>query len=452
MRLAATSLFFLIGSGAAFAADCAASNVPPDVVIAPDSRSASVFPAGFVVSGGSTDSCSVSVDVPIPDGYYGVYKIDSRGFVALNDGESSTYSVTYDGGTQSAVVDGEYLEDAFYTHYFGTGLGPVASFDAEFGLEVDGDGSSSAELDSIDVLAGFTSWNSQVASVSELSLARTALVTHLGATGELLIGGNQPRERGDSLGAFGALGSHIVGGIGHFNLGGGFILDGGAALFDQSVGGIAGNGALLGLKASYLQPDDGTSFRLIGSAGLRLAPGMNLTFTRHYSDGSDEGATVLADTTGNLFGIEAEAGVLVRPGPTSELVFTAAASRTWLGVEGYEETIGGSNLFPITTDTATGTFDVVKLKAAWTSELAEDLDLTLHGAVGHGFAHDDVVADVAFVGDVSTGGVSEFFAEYGARLGWAYSPATTMSVFALGSTGAESGTHMQAGAGLAIEF
>lgn len=452
MRVVATGLVLLIGTGAAAAADCAASNAPPDVVIAPDDRSATVFPDGFIVFGGDASTCAVNVAVPIPDGYYGVYKIDSRGFVALATGENATYSVTYDGDTQSQVVDGEYLEDAFYTHYFGTGLGPIASFDAEFGLAVVGDGAAGAELDSIDVLAGFTTWDAQVASVTELSLGRTALVTHLSATGGLLVGDNQAMEREDSVGVFGAVGSHVIGGTAHFDLGGGFLLDGGAALFDQSVGGVASNGALLGLKASYLQPDDGASFRIIGSAGLRLAPGMNLTFTRHYSDGSPEGATVLVGTAGHLFGFEAEAGVLVRPAPTSELVFAVAVSRTWLGVDGYEETIGGSNLFPIATATATGTFDAIRLRAAWTAELVEDLDLTLHGAVGQSVAHDALTANVAFVGDVQAGAVSEFLAEYGARLGWALSPATTVSVFALGSTGSESGTHLQAGAGASMKF
>ncbi len=452
MRFVATGLVLLLGSSAAVAADCAASDGPPDVIIAPDNRSATIFPDGFIVFGGDASSCAVSVAVPIPDGYYGVYKIDSRGFVALATGESATYSVTYDGDTQSQVVEGEYLEDAFYTHYVGTGLGPVASFDAEFGLEVVGDGAAGAELDSIDVLAGFTTWDAQVASVTELSLERTSLVTHINATGDLLVGGNQAVERGDSVGVFGAVGSHIIGGTAHFDLGGGFLLDGGAALFDQSVGGVASNGALLGLKARYLQPDDGADFRIVGSAGLRLAPGMNLSFTRHYSDGSPEGATVLADTTGHLFGVEAEVGVLVKPAPSGELVVSAAVSRTWLGVEGYEEQIGGANLFPIATTTATGAFDTIRLRAAWTTEIVEDLDLTLHGAVGQSFAQDDMTASVAFVGDVQAGGISEFIAEYGARLDWAYGPATTVSVFALGSSGSESGMHLQAGAGASMKF
>ena len=75
-------------AGAAAAAECAASPGLPDTVVAPDNGSATVFPDGFIVSGGSADTCTVTnLAVPIPAGHYGVYKVDGRGFTAQNAGE-----------------------------------------------------------------------------------------------------------------------------------------------------------------------------------------------------------------------------------------------------------------------------------------------------------------------------------------------------------------------------
>src|SRR5690606_10240200 len=106
-------------------------------------------------------------------------------------------------------------------------------------LTVEGnDQNLAAQLDSVDyLLLATTTVDDQFFSLEDVSTGRTAIVTHLNATSGLLVGGNQPLERDTEIGVFGAVGSHTVGATGHFDLGDGFSVDAGAAMFDQSVGG-----------------------------------------------------------------------------------------------------------------------------------------------------------------------------------------------------------------------
>ncbi len=453
MRIVVAGMLVIASAGAAAAAECAATDAPPDTVVAPDNGSATVFPDGFKVFGGASGNCTVSnLTVPIPAGHYGVYKIDARGFTSQNVGEQTTYSMTNDGDTQMATVDGDYSDDTTFTHYFGTGLGSVADFNAEFGLELDGDGGSSSELDSIDILAGYTTLDQQYETLDELSTARTGIVTALNTTTGLILGANQPADRPSEFGVLGAYGSYTVGGYGHFDLGDGFSADIGAAAFDQSVGDGAASAVLLGGQARYIQPDNGAGMRWLGGAGASVAPDMAMTFSRTYEDGSDEGAAVTASTNGSMVGIWLEGGLLVAPTPTDEIIFSASIGRNWLNTNGYAEALGGDNLFALSTDDATSTYDTIKARAAWSTAVSPDIDLTLHGAVGYLNANDGLTADVSFVDTLTVGGVSEAFVEYGARVGWSFAENARWDVFALGSTGAETGTHAQIGTAVSMKF
>ena len=155
--------------------------------------------------------------------------------------------------------------------------------------------------------------------------------------------------------------------------------------------------------------------------------------------------------SGNLFGIWVEAGALVAPAPDNEILFSASLSRNWLNFD-YAEEQTDTNPFALSIDDATSTYDTLKAKAAWTTALAQDVDLTLHGAVGYINANDDLTGDVALVGAMTVGGQSEAFVEYGARLGWSFAENARWDVFALGSTGAETGTHAQIGTAVSMKF
>ena len=164
------------------------------------------------------------------------------------------------------------------------------------------------------------------------------------------------------------------------------------------------------------------------------------------------GTTISSTASGNLFGVFAEAGVLVAPTPDDEISFSGSLIHNWLGFGGFTETIGDTNLFPATVAAATSTFDTIKANLAWTTKLSSTLDLTLSGAVGKTFSRDGVADNVAFVGPIAGTSQDEAFVEYGARLGWKLNAATTADTFIFGTSGATSGTHVQVGEALHVAF
>jgi hypothetical protein len=441
---AAAPLFLLISGGALAADGCP----PGDTSITNNGTSVSVIFDVFLATTATSATCNLVAPTLLPQDTFAVYRADYRGFVI--EGDTGTLTATQGGASDVAVIPGSAL-DFFHTGYVGSNAAGNIVSDISLHLQSPSP-PSQAGLDSIDYEeVGRTTLASVESSIGDIATGRTGIVTHLNATSELLVGGGQPVERPDNLALLGAVGSHTVGATGHLNMGDGFAVDGGVALFGQSIGESSADGLLFSGRAKYLQPDTG-GMRLFGGAGINAAPGMSLGFTRHYDDGSADGATVKSSTSGSLVGLYLEGGALYAPDPSNEIAFTGTLLQSWLSVDGYSETFGADNLFPAAFGDSTNSFTTVKADAAWTSAATPDIDLTVHGAIGHTFANDAVGADVAFVGPVSVGGQSELFAEYGARLGWAFGPSTTLGVFAQGSSGAVSGTHVQAGTTLSLQF
>lgn len=453
MKLPITFAAFALMATPAFAACVDAQPSAPTYV--DDPPTASVIFDSFLINSTDTSlNCALETPgregAPVPpEGEISAYSADYRGFVGPD--RPATLTVTENGVTRTVVLPPDY-DDIMLHSYVGTDAD--GDLNSDITLAVAGnDQDLAAQLDSVDyLLLATTTVDDQRFSLEEVSTAQTAIVTQLNATAGLLVGGNQPLERDTEVGVFGAVGSHIVGATGHFDLGDGFSLDGGAAIFDQSVGGASSSGVLLGGKATYLQPDDGSSFRWLGSAGVTAAPGMSMSFSRDYLNiATDTMVSGEGSGNGNLFGIWAEAGVLVAPAPDNEIVFSASLARNWLSFD-YAEAQTDTNPFALSIDDAISTYDTVKAKAAWTAAIAQDVDLTLHGAVGYLNAYDDLTGDVALVGPLTVGGVSEAFVEYGARVGWSFAENARWDVFALGSTGAETGTHAQIGTAVSMKF
>jgi hypothetical protein len=454
LKLPITFAAFVLMASPAFAA-CV--DVQPSAPTYPpgDPPTASVFFDSFIIMMGDTSlNCALSTPgregAPVPPaGEISAYSADYRGFVGPS--RPATLTVTENGVTRAVVLPPEF-EDVMLHSYVGTDEN--GDLNSDITLSVAGnDEDQAAQLESIDyLLLATTTVEDQYFSLEDVSTAQSAIVTHLNATAGLLVGGNQPLERDTEIGVFGAVGSHTVGATGHFDLDDGFSVDAGAAMFDQSVGGATSSGVLLGGKATWLQPDDGSSFRWLGSAGISTAPGMSMSFSRDYLNlETDTMVSGDGSGSGNLFGIWAEAGVLVAPAPDNEIVFSASLARNWLSFD-YAEEQTDENPFALSIDDAVSTYDTVKAKAAWTAAIADDIDLTLHGAVGYLNANDDLDAEVALVGPLAVGGVSEAFVEYGARVGWAFAENARWDVFALGSTGAETGTHAQIGTAVSMKF
>ncbi len=452
MKLAlAVPAFFLLAVPALAVDGCPVGTT--SVTYPPEGGAASVLLSEFVAFPGPATACNLvtpsrEVPEPLPDGTFEAYSADYRGFVA--EDSEAVLTVTENGVTRAVVLGpGEYLGDNIMLHSY-VGADAAGDLNSDIAMTVDGD---SGGVDSVDyILLATTTLDDQFFSLEEVSTARTAIVTHLNSTTGLVLGANGPFDRDNEVRAFGAVGSHTVGASGHFNLGDGFSFDGGVALFDQSVGGASSNGVLLGGKATWLQPDDGSAFRWLGSAGVMAAPGMGLSFSREYlNTATDTMVSADGSGSGNLFGIWVEAGALVAPAPDHEIVFSASLARNWLNFD-YAEAQTDTNPFALAIDDATSSYDTLKAKAAWTAQIAPEVDLTLHGAVGYINANDDLTGDVALVGAMTVGGRSEAFVEYGARLGWSFAENARWDVFALGSTGAETGTHAQIGTAVSMKF
>jgi hypothetical protein len=394
--------------------------------------------------------CALSVPTGLPPGTFGVYSADYRAFV--NDGDTASLRVDHNGTTDAISVAGpENGVDPVLTHVIGSSPSGTIDSTITLGFTTVGPSDTFAEIDSVDYAElGRTTTSSVEASVDELATGRTSIVTHLNASRDLLTGGNQPLEAANNVSLIGGLGSYTVGLTGHFNLSGGFSLDGGGALIHQAAGGSSATGALVAGAVRYLQPGVGT-FRPFGRVGFDTA-GLGMTFSRHYTDGSPSGATIVASTTGALTGAFVEGGVLYAPNPTNAFAFSATLMRNWLGVNGYSETFSAANLFPATVASSTDSFDTVKASAAWTKTIAPDVDITLSGALGKTFSKNGVSANVAFVGAVVGAPQDDLFAEYGARIGWRLSPIATADLFVFGATGANTGTHVQVGGALRMQF
>lgn len=410
-------------------------------------------------------ACDVSTplsEIPlVPDtaegailAYSSDYRVDGR------EGDRVQLRVDENGVIRNVVADVSADPDrSVILHSFVTpdGDGKLNS-DILFQL-LDGDEDSNTELTSLDYgFLGYTTLGLQAASVEQLASAQTTLVTQLNTTAGLILSANQPLERDDQVGLLGAVGSHTVGLTTHLNLDYGLSIDAGAALFEQSVGNASASGVMLGGKLGYLQPEDGGAFRWLGNVGVAASPGMNLSFSRSYTlfGAGDDFAPVATsgNATGNgtMIGTWLEGGVLIAPDPSNEIILSASYARNWLSLDDAGEEQTDSNPFAASLGSSTSTYDTLKAKAAWTTSIAPNLDLTAHGAIGYTFAPEELAIDVALVGPLTVAGQDEAFAEYGARLGWSVTDSTEVGAFVLGSTGSVTGTHMQVGTSLSMKF
>jgi hypothetical protein len=456
MRYSAAPLFAgitfaLLGASAAMAGGCGYSETTPG----PNSSTVLFDELIVQLSGGpgttTSLSCSFSATAAIPAGTVGVYKIDTRGIVFLQNGKDATYMLSGGSTTDAKAYTGPFDQSFTYTTYHASG--PSASFDGTIDLSISGssDPDSQLVIDTLDVLAGFTTIGSVQASIDQLATGRSAILRRVDTSSRLLTGGNQPLIAPDNLSAIGALGSDVFGVAGHFNLGSGFSLDGGGALLNQATTKSGVTGPLLSGAIRYVQPG-AEPIRPFGQAAFSLAPNLGMNFSRHYTDGMPSGATVTSSTSGSLFNAGVEAGVLFAPNLSNQIAFSGSLTHTALSVAGYSETLGETNLFAANVGSSTGSYDTVELGVAWTTAIAPTLDVTLSAGLGKTFSHDPVTANVAFVGTFTSAAQDEVFASYGARLGWKFAPNMTADAFVLGSSGQISGTDIKLGAALHMQF
>jgi len=432
--------------------------------VTPNTSSSSVlFGPDFQVesqTGRTTLTCNLSVadgdpaKVP-PSGTFYAYSADYSAFVAPD--KAAEVTVTANGTVKVLKVrPSDEGVDGFLMRTY---VGPDGdgNLNSQINLTATGDGFNPvASVDGVDFdFLASTTLDTQLASLDQLSGQATAVNSRLATLSGLLTKDGAAPERDNEVGLFGAVGSATVGATAHYNLGDGLSLDGGAALFWQGVDGNDLSGLMFAGKASYLTPEDGSAFRWLGSAGVNATPGLSMNFSRDYQLGSltpDDftTATGKAAGTGLMVGAFVEGGVLIAPAPDNEVVFAVSYARNWLNFGDTAEAQTDQNPFAFSSD-GTSTFDTIKARADWTVGVMPDVDLTLHGAVGHVFAS-DYSGDVALVGPLTVGGTDESFAEYGAKVGWQFADNANVGAFVLGSTGTVSGTHVQVGTSVSMKF
>lgn len=441
----------LFGAGSAYAAPCD----PGVIAVTPDERTYSQPFDLFSASYNHAANCNLQVPVSgVPAGTIAVYRADYTGLV--EDGASARLRVEHDGMVELIDIDG-FADSSIYQHYIGSGTG--ASINSEITLSVtsfDSDMYNAndplSEIGAIDyVEAARATLDDLQDSIDQFSLQRTALVTHLSGTADLLAGANRPLEQDDSIGLIGAFGSHTFGVTANYNLGGGFAVLGGGAIVQQDVAGAGAEGVLLSGALRYVDPNGG-SFRPFGEIGLRGAPQLGLSFNRSYDDGSSDGVSTTTSVDGSLIGAYLRGGVLFAPDANNDIVFSGTLMKNWLSTDAYAESIEADNLFAASVGSTTSSYDTFKLGVDWTTRFTPDFDVTLTAAVGHIEARNDLLANVAFAGPFEGVGVSENFAEYGARAGWNLNDTTNLGLFAYGTSGEHSGTHTQFGADIHVKF
>jgi len=167
-------------------------------------------------------------------------------------------------------------------------------------------------------------------------------------------------------------------------------------------------------------------------------------------------ATGVGNTNGDLSYVFGRAGAAFDLGGREQVVLSGEMGREWLTTDGYAEVLNAADPFNATVNGSTDRMDIAKARLAWSFPLGGSFDATLWGAAVYGFNNtNNLVANVTGVGTfIPVTDSSLFWGEYGARLGYALTDATTFDVFAEGVSGEpnEIGTRVHGGAGLRVAF
>lgn len=447
----------------AWADDPAPSCSHPPPTVSPDGSAYTLLYDFFTAMPLTPISCSASVTFadPVPTGTVAVFSADYRGFLSDPDPTKARMRVTQDGRVEDVTVTQDSFVDSddpdlggsiFHSGYAGSN-GAGTGIDSQVALGfVDWEFSDSEfTVDSIDYneLAR-ANVSDLFDSASDLSAARTGTVTQLNGTMDLLAGAGRPFASGDGIDVVGGVGSVTLGVQGRMTLTEELMVHGGIAFIDQHSANASATG-VAGTVALRYAPQTGDGFQPFADVGIKVAPGMGLSLSRSYLTNQGT-STVSGQTTGTFLGAYVSGGVLVAPDPNNDIVFSASFARDSLSTAAYSETLNGSNLFAASAPAQTGVFDTMKAGAAWTTRPLDNVEVTLHGAVGATIAETPVKTNIAFAGGTTSAAVSEAFVEYGVRAGTEFSPGAQAGLFVHATTGAISGTHAQIGGDLRVQF
>jgi hypothetical protein len=268
-----------------------------------------------------------------------------------------------------------------------------------------------------------------------LATDQTAMVTHLGATAELLTGGTQPTEGGNEVGLIGGYGSAMLGVVGRYNLAEGFSLLSGVSLIDQAAGATTSRGVVGAVAVRYVDPSINT-FRPFAEGGLVLG-GFQTTHVN-----------VAAAVPTGLASVYAKGGAIFDLAPEARVSLFGTITETALSTAGFTQTFPA---FSVNVPAQVGYFTTAKATTAITYDITPDVDLTAEASVGTVISHTGITATIPGLGTVSASQNNSFM-QYGARIGWKPTDALRLEAFAQGTTGPDIGTHHMIGAGAKFQF
>lgn len=304
-------------------------------------------------------------------------------------------------------------------------------------------------------IAGLTDPASVQQSVNDLGAARTGVMAQQQGLAMPLLGGDKPMGDDSELGVFGQAGSAQGGGFARFANSYGLALLAGVSYGQEDYDSVQIENALMGaLAVRYLVPGKG-AWRPFVEAGGWIAREADLEFERSYVNGAGT-ATGTGSTEGDISYLYGRAGLLFAFGRGEQLALSAELGRQRLEVDGYAETLTATNPFEAYVAGGTDRMDLLKARVEWSFLIGQGFDATLWGAGVYGFNRDsELVASVPGLGAMTPiADDATAWAEYGARVGYALTAATTLDVFVNGVSGekGEIDTRLHGGAGLRYRF
>jgi hypothetical protein len=302
---------------------------------------------------------------------------------------------------------------------------------------------------------GVTTPASVQMSVTGLGEDRFGLLAQQHGFAVPLLGLDNPMGSSSEAGVYASAGSASAGGFIRYATGTGVNVLAGLAYAQEDYPDAelkhSGMGAL---AVQYIAPLSGW-WRPFVEGGGWGAPDAALAFERSYVNGAGT-ATGVGHSNGDLGYLYARAGLVFAPGKADQLVVSAELGREWLAVDAYAETASAQNPFAAQVSEGTDQADLAKLAVRYSHAITKRIDTTVWMAGVYAFNRESAVeASVPGIGVLVPAGLDDLgWVEYGARIGYALSAATTLDMFVNGVSGQsdEVGTRVHGGTGLRYRF
>jgi len=300
-----------------------------------------------------------------------------------------------------------------------------------------------------DGIGGLTNQAQQQASVDALGRQRQALAIQHDAYAGILTGDLDRKGQSNDVGVFGLVGS-VVGGVhGHLGLGNGFSFSGGLMDGTSSFGGAGiGNGFLGAAALRYDSEAEFGGFTPYAQIGGSLGVLSDVEFTRDYVGGIGIGKT-----DGSLAALYARLGITRTFDSGDTISADVELGSRWLSTGAYAEEFSATNPFPATVDAGTDQQTIAKVGGSWTHPLADNIDVTLHAAIGATLdGSSGLAVNTTGFGSMTTGSNNPIWGEFGAHAAWTINEHSSVDLYATGMAGGDIGTNLHVGAGYRYKF